>query len=72
MAWNLPEQKPPADIAAGFLQKLNCFEDGRFHPLRFSVLFALVLITAFAVHGLSAEQYSSLRSLFTAPAGAQK
>lgn len=54
MAWNLPPQKSPHPSGKapdgqrpeglGFLQYLNCFADGRFHPLRFSVLLALVLL----------------------------
>lgn len=70
MPWNQPEQNSSGN-AAGLLQKLNCFEGGRFHPLRFSVLLAALLLTVLAVHEASAEQSSPLRVLF-ASAGAKK
>jgi hypothetical protein len=61
MAWNLPNKKPlspdgkkptlqqrPALWLQYGLQQLNCFADKRFHPLRFAVLF-LLLLTVVAV-----------------------
>lgn len=61
MAWNQPDKKPlkpdgkkptwrqlPAIWFHQGLQQLNCFADNRFHPLRFAVLF-LVLLTVVAV-----------------------
>lgn len=61
MAWNQPNKKPvspdgknptlrekPAIWLQQGLQQLNCFADNRFHPLRFAVLF-LLLLTVLAV-----------------------
>ncbi len=58
MAWNLPEQKPPGGVAAVLLQKLNCFEGGRFHFLRFAVLLAVALLAALVMHDLPAIRLS--------------
>lgn len=72
MAWNLPEQKPSGNSGAALLQKLNCFEGDRFHPLRFSVLLALLLLAVMAVHELSVAQPAPLRSFLDAWAEAKK
>ncbi|MDQ8036827.1 MAG: hypothetical protein REI12_05360 [Pedobacter sp.] len=72
MAWNQPEQKPSGNAGALLLQKLNCFEGDRFHPLRFSVLLAVLLLTVLVVHEVSAAQPSSLRALLDASAGSKK
>jgi hypothetical protein len=72
MAWNQPAQKPSGNSAAALLQKLNCFEGGRFHPLRFSVLLALLLLAVSVVHEVSGTQPSALRDFLESPAGVKK
>ncbi|MGH8493361.1 MAG: hypothetical protein ACRERR_09690 [Moraxellaceae bacterium] len=62
MAWNQSEQKTPQPSGGGpndgrysgrwLLQHLNCFAGNRFHPLRFSVLLAVVLVAVSVVHEL--------------------
>lgn len=72
MAWNLPEQKPSGDSGAALLQKLNCFEGGRFHPLRFSVLLALLLLAVSVVHEVSGAPPSALRDFLESSTGAKR
>lgn len=72
MPWNLPEQKPSGNAGSALLQKLNCFEGGRFHPLRFSVLLAVLLLAVLVMHEVSVAQPSPLRTFLEAQAGGQK
>lgn len=65
MPWNLPDGKKPSfekkadgakknesavQRASSWLSLLNCFEDGRFRPLRFSMILAVVLLLAQLAH----------------------